>query len=154
LGEFWHAYNLILIGFPPVDATLRSWFRSEEMYDPRTSQRRLHYFVRALLTITRTALENIENQIENKDDSEATETERGVISRQAKLASAFRDLMTKGQSFKSPNAYRENFYNKVIESTNKVNFYEFPHFSEDDHLSRVWIQVTVIRGDWDSVWQK
>ena len=48
------------------------------------------------------ALENINS--ESKDD---------VKPCQAKLASAFRDRMTEGQSYKGPNAYRDDFYKKV-----------------------------------------
>jgi hypothetical protein len=60
---------------------------------------------------------------------ETAETEDGVIHRQMKLASTFRDLMTKGQSFNGSNAYRENFYEKVIESADNVRIsIAFPIF--------------------------
>jgi len=49
------------------------------------------------------------------------ESEEACIDRQAKLASAFRDLMTSGQSTKASNAYRLAFYNEVIERATKVN---------------------------------
>lgn len=121
--SFLRANDLILTGFPPADATLRSWVLSKDTDDQVTqaaAQKRLYGFVYALLTVTRTTLETIESQREVKGEMTGKE---GVIDRQAKLASAFRDYMTKGQSFKGPNAYRENFYNKVIESANKVMFH-------------------------------
>jgi len=44
----------------------------------------------------------------------------------AKLASAFRERMTPGDSYKDPNVYRKMFYNKVIEQADQVNFLSSP----------------------------
>jgi hypothetical protein len=37
------------------------------------------------------------------------------------LASRFRELMTKGQSFESSNEYRQRFYSDVVNSAEKVS---------------------------------
>ena len=37
------------------------------------------------------------------------------------LASTFRELMTKGQSFQSSNEYRQRFYSDVVNSATKVS---------------------------------
>ncbi|KAF8492177.1 hypothetical protein F5888DRAFT_1806903 [Russula emetica] len=99
-------------GYPRPDAALRSWLLAGEISDITlgTIRTRLHGFVYALLTVTRTTLESIDSDSEN---GKITETKDGVELRQAKLASAFRDRMTKGQSYQGPNAYREGFYKKV-----------------------------------------
>ncbi len=54
-----------------------------------------------------------------------TETENGVKLRQATLASAFRNRMTEGQSYQGPNAYRKEFYKRVIQLANDVSFRGF-----------------------------
>jgi len=46
---------------------------------------------------------------------------------QAKLALAFHDCMTKGQSYQGLNAYCERFYKEVIQLADKVSFHELPH---------------------------
>ena len=140
---FWRAYDQILLGFPPADARLRSWVLSEDTNDQVAAQKRLHGLVYALLTVTHATLETIENQSEKK--GEMTDSEEGVIKRQAKLAFTFRNRMTEGQSFKGSNVFREDFYNKVIESANKVNFHRFPRVGEDDSLSSLWKAVKRIR---------
>jgi hypothetical protein len=128
--SFWRAYHLFLTGFPPADATLRSWVLPEESNDQAAARKRLHGFMYGLLTVARITLEAIE--IEIKDEmtrAEAgTETEERVIKRQELLAGAFRKKMTIGQTFDRSNAYREKFYDKVIEVADKVNFHAFPHF--------------------------
>jgi len=55
-------------------------------------------------------------------------TGAGVESRQAILASTFRDLMTKGQSYKGPNDYREGFYNQVTQLADMVSSCDFSPF--------------------------
>jgi hypothetical protein len=37
------------------------------------------------------------------------------------LASKFRELMSEGQSFESPNEYRQRFYSDVVNSAKKVS---------------------------------
>jgi hypothetical protein len=48
--------------------------------------------------------------------------------RQIKLASAFRENMTKGQTYKTSNTYRNDFYTEVIKGAKEVNFPSFPVF--------------------------
>jgi len=43
-----------------------------------------------------------------------------VRQRQEMLAFAFRDSMTRDQSFKAPNPYRKAFYDEVVEMAEKV----------------------------------
>ena len=45
-----------------------------------------------------------------------------AIKRQQKLARAFREFMTRGQSFRAVNGNREEFYRRVIETAKKVKF--------------------------------
>jgi hypothetical protein len=116
--SFSRAYNRFPIGFPPADATLRSWILSEKKNDQDAARKRLHGFVYALLTVTLATLETIWGEMQG----ETPETEADVIGRQEKLACAFRERMTKGQSFKGSNAYRDNFYKRVIESADEVSF--------------------------------
>jgi len=51
-----------------------------------------------------------------------------VQARQISLASAFREQMTKDQSFKTPNTYRTNFYKDVTALASKVSSLAFPVF--------------------------
>ena len=64
------------------------------------------------------------------------ETADNVKRRQGKLASAFRDLMTDGQSYQGTNDYRKKFYKRVTELAHKVSFREFPHFVDDDRFQK------------------
>ncbi|KAF8492187.1 hypothetical protein F5888DRAFT_1619276, partial [Russula emetica] len=90
-------------GYPRPDSTLRSWLLSGEISDITlgTIRKRLHGFVYALLTVTRTTLESIDNE--------------------TKLASVFRERMTEGQSYRGPNAYREGFYKRVTQLADEVS---------------------------------
>jgi hypothetical protein len=49
-----------------------------------------------------------------------------VTDRQKDLASAFREHMTKGQTFHTTNSYRNEFYTDVINESKEVNFLFFP----------------------------
>ncbi len=90
------------------------------------------------MTVTRTTLKTIEEK------DKLTETD--VEIRQAKLASAFRDLMTKGQSYKRSNDYREEFYKKVIKMAGEVSFCGFPlFFGEDDGFSKFMEGIQQVR---------
>jgi hypothetical protein len=130
---FCRAHILVSIGYPPSDATLRSWLLSGEISDKTLGavRKRLRGFVYALLTVTRTALETIDG-----DREEGEMAEEDVIDRQAKLASTFRERMTEGQSYQGPNDYREDFYKKVTQEADKVSFRAFPHFGEDDSFPK------------------
>ena len=85
--------------------------------------KRMHGFVYALLICTREALDDIKKKSSNWDESKNA-TIDGVIQRQAKLASTFRESMTKGQSFQGPNIYRKDFYKKVTGMADDVSFFE------------------------------
>jgi hypothetical protein len=85
----------------------------------------VHGFVYALLTITRRELAALERDISIDTKKR---TEEWVTKRQEKLAHAFYIAMTKDQTFQSVNAYREGFYEKVVELAGKVNFHDLPHF--------------------------
>ena len=76
-------------------------------------RKKLHGLIYALLSVTHTTLESIEVEIENVIKTPKTKDD--VIKRQEKLASTFRNLMTKGQSFQGPNTYRNDFYKKVTQ---------------------------------------
>jgi hypothetical protein len=56
---------------------------------------------------------------------EQDERASAVGQRQEVLASAFRDLMTKGQSLERSNAYRRSFYQEVIKLATEVNRSDF-----------------------------
>jgi hypothetical protein len=51
-----------------------------------------------------------------------------VVDRQKKLASAFREHMTKGQLYHTPNINRRTFYEEVTARAKQVNFLSFPVF--------------------------
>jgi len=51
-----------------------------------------------------------------------------VVDRQKRLASAFREHMTKDQSYHASNSNRESFYDEVIKLAERVNFLSFPIF--------------------------
>jgi hypothetical protein len=74
-------------------------------------------------------------------NDERAEYASSVKGRQASLASAFRDRMTIGQSFKTPNIYRESFYKDVTKLAEEVNFMTFPDFE----------RMTVFSSSWDAV---
>ena len=50
-----------------------------------------------------------------------------VIDRQKKLASAFREYMTKDQSYCASSSNRITFYDEVIKLAETVNSLSFPH---------------------------
>ncbi len=134
--KFLHAHSLVQIGYPPPDVNLRSWLLSDEEISDETQdtiRRKLHGFVYALLTVTRTALDAVDS---NNEKYKIPETEYDVEFRQAKLASAFRLRMTEGLSFQGQNAYRKGLYKKVIQSADEVSFRGFSHSGEDDRLSK------------------
>jgi hypothetical protein len=86
-----------------------------------TVRKRLHGFVYALFTVTRTTLKAIDDESEK---GKIAENKTDVELCQAKLASAFRDRMTEGQSYQGPNAYRKDFYKKVTQLADEVSFCE------------------------------
>ena len=60
--------------------------------------------------------------------------------RQKELASAFRDHMTKDQTYEAPNLYRSAFYTEVTTGAEEVNFLYFP----------VYVRMTVFSSLCDS----
>ena len=130
---FRRAHNLVQIGYPPPDVHLRTWLLLGNINDQIVVRKKLHAFVYALLTVTRTMLEAIDHPSEKV---ERIKTGAGVESRQMILATTFRDLMTKGQSYEGPNDYRERFYNQVTQLADMVSSCDFPHSSEDDDVSK------------------
>ena len=62
--------------------------------------------------------------------SEETRDEyvRLLAIRQKELASAFREHMTKGQTYDTPNPYRSAFYTEVTTEAEKVKFLSFSVF--------------------------
>jgi hypothetical protein len=61
-----------------------------------------------------------------------------LANRQKELASAFREHMTKDQTYDTPNDYRNDFYTEVINEAEKVNFLFFP----------VSVRITVFSSSW------
>ncbi|KAF8495544.1 hypothetical protein F5888DRAFT_1711816 [Russula emetica] len=102
-------------GFPPPDIILRDYF--EEIGRPREQKRvkrALHGIVYGLLTITHAQLNSLPCDITLPADLPDEEYVTRVIERQQKLAFAFRDFMTRGQSFGTVNNDRQEFYRRVI----------------------------------------
>jgi hypothetical protein len=59
--------------------------------------------------------------------------EGGLIRRQERLATAFRDCMTEGQRFEITGQYRREFFEEVIDRANDVSFHScFWHYMADD----------------------
>lgn len=49
--------------------------------------------------------------------------ERNIISRQERLATAFRERMTEGQRFEDTGQYRQEFFEEVIDRAEDVIFF-------------------------------
>jgi hypothetical protein len=112
----------------------------------------LHGFTYSLLMVTRKRLEAIAEQRSDYppivpelltngvadipklslDDAVAQETRNEhvtlAVDRQKKLASAFREHMTEGQTDQTSNDYRRTFYEEVVREAMKVNFPSFRDF--------------------------
>ncbi|KAF8491845.1 hypothetical protein F5888DRAFT_1892004 [Russula emetica] len=113
-------------GFPPVDMELRDWLVSD-LGDRTAVQNRLHGFLCSLLMVAHERLETIAKEqdvpelprlskeaAKERYGEEPDECMSSVVNRQKKLASAFRERMTKGQSYHSSNSDRRTFYKDVI----------------------------------------
>jgi hypothetical protein len=61
-----------------------------------------------------------------------------AIKHQMRLASAFHEHMTKGQTYHAPNSNRETFYKQVIELAKEVNFLSFAVFVRMTGFSSLW----------------
>ncbi|KAN0114069.1 hypothetical protein V8E52_007045 [Russula decolorans] len=111
-------------GFPPFDENLRNWLASLSG-ERRSVQKMLHGFTYALLMVTYKRLETIAEEqdidelpLNKADAGNLSQEERNeyvsmVTSRQKKLACTFREHMTKGQTYDTPNPYRNYFYTEV-----------------------------------------
>ena len=75
---------------------------------------------------------------ENLTQEERNEYVSMVAHRQKKLASAFRENMTKGQTYDATNNYRNSFYKEVINAAERVNFPSFPVFVRMTVLFSLW----------------
>ncbi|KAI0255536.1 hypothetical protein BJV78DRAFT_1176571 [Lactifluus subvellereus] len=117
-------------GFPPPDVALRGWLTSAtDPNDQFAVAQRLHGFVYSLLTVTFNYLVVIESErhdiptlptltdddLKNLSQAERSEQARLVKTRQGKLAVAFHECMTAGQSFETPKSYRRTFFKEVID---------------------------------------
>ncbi|KAF8498580.1 hypothetical protein F5888DRAFT_1802761 [Russula emetica] len=115
-------------GFPPVDMELRDWL-VYETGDRRSVQKRLFGFTYSLLNITRRQLETIakEQDIPRLDEVAAKKVNKEmrtelVVKRQMRLASAFREHMTEGQTYHTSNSNRRTFYFlQFVERCEKVD---------------------------------
>ncbi|KAI0260662.1 hypothetical protein BC834DRAFT_534129 [Gloeopeniophorella convolvens] len=128
-------------GFPPPDDALRDWLlegsRSQE-----DTERKMHGFMHSLLRTTLDRLQGIEalrgasnarvldgkawsiNDLLNgsylPSDEERGSVDAFLIERQRRLATGFRDLMTKGQRFGRVNNFRQEFFQDVIRGAESV----------------------------------
>ena len=109
----------------------------------------LHGFIFSLLMVTHKRLESIAEERSDYslivprlltndvaeivklslDDAVAQEKRNEhvllAVDRQKKLASAFREHMTKGQTYQTSNLYRRTFYTDVVNEAEEVNFLFF-----------------------------
>ncbi|KAI0245005.1 hypothetical protein BJV78DRAFT_1270710 [Lactifluus subvellereus] len=107
-------------GFPPPDIALRNWFLQFRTQQIGLVLHETTWCHVSLLTVLHTKLESIASEEHNIPVLTLTQealhslskTERASMQ---KLALAFRDRMTGGQSFQGSNIYRKTFYGEVIE---------------------------------------
>jgi len=69
--------------------------------------------------VTRKRLETIADE---------RQMDKSLLGRQKELATAFREHMTEGQTYHSPNPYRSTFYTEVTNEAEEANFLSFPVF--------------------------
>jgi len=95
--------------------------------DQEHIKRALHGVVYGILTVTHGQLESFSCDIElpDSDDLPRQEYVDRVVKRQQKLAAAFREFMTRGQSFETANSNRQEFYTRVIKAAKMVNLCYF-----------------------------
>ncbi|KAF8310608.1 uncharacterized protein EI90DRAFT_3139371 [Cantharellus anzutake] len=106
-------------GFP--DRTLRNWLLFSETTDWQTVSEK-----QDIHELSRHDEESARKLCKEKPEDYVPL----VIELQKRLASAFREHMTAGQSYYTSNPNREIFYHKVIELTDKVNFLSFSTFDD------------------------
>lgn len=89
------------LGYPPADHEVRDFLAADK--DQADVYDRACAFLEALFEHTATVLQ---------DDS-------GFLD-EDELASQFRTKMTAGQTFRTTNAFRTNFYREVIQNAHKI----------------------------------
>ncbi|KAK2463837.1 hypothetical protein APHAL10511_004142 [Amanita phalloides] len=114
-------------GFPPPDDNIRDWlFRPINLRSKDSSAKSLHAFVHSLLCVTLETLKSIAEHSNypitafpfHANDIVGHIPKSGK-NRQRALASAFRELLTKGYSFWNPSTDRVKFYTAVMMMANK-----------------------------------
>jgi hypothetical protein len=90
----------------------------------------LHGVVYGILTESLAQLNSLPCDITLTADLPDKEYVTRVIERQWKLAFAFRDFMTRGQSFGAVNSDRQEFYRRVIDAAKAVSFCLLHHFCD------------------------
>ncbi|KAF8339651.1 uncharacterized protein EI90DRAFT_3037372 [Cantharellus anzutake] len=119
-------------GMPPPDRKLRGWLVSP-IDDRTTVQNMLYGFACSLLVVTLRKLKTIVSekqdiaQLPSLDSTSAQQSSKEkpkdyvslVMDRHRRLAAAFRECMTAGQSFHASNSYRETFYDEVVKLAEK-----------------------------------
>ncbi|KAF8333428.1 uncharacterized protein EI90DRAFT_3051997, partial [Cantharellus anzutake] len=132
-------------GFPPPDRILRDWLILRTG-DWTTIQKRLYGFAYSLLVVTLRKLETIVSERQDipklppLDEASAKKLSKEkskdyvslVIDRHRRLASAFREYMTTGQSYHASNPDRKTFYHEVIKLAEK--FEKISDENEAEHV--------------------
>ncbi|KAI0291191.1 hypothetical protein B0F90DRAFT_1824119 [Multifurca ochricompacta] len=126
-------------GFPPTDDRLRDWLYKTLTYGRDEALTKFYNFLYSLCTVLLVRLQAIEKEQFGTDPpSSANPTPQTTIpkkkkkkkkktpqtsaselppeERQVGLAAAFRKLMTEGQTFEKANAYRQKFFDDVIQT--------------------------------------
>ncbi|KAF8337041.1 uncharacterized protein EI90DRAFT_3044670 [Cantharellus anzutake] len=128
-------------GFP--DRTLRNWLLFSETTDWQTVHNRLCGFAYSLLVVTLRELKIISEkqdipELPRHDEESARKLCKEkpedyvplVIELQKRLASAFREHMTAGQSYYTSNSNREIFYHKFVENSGQVDHENMPEHGQ------------------------
>lgn len=117
-------------GFPPSDVDLRNWLASRRG-NSGSVRKMLHGFTYSLLMATRKRLETIAEKqkihklrLNEADARNLSEEDHHkylllLVNRQKELASAFREHMTRDQTYDTPNQYRNDFYTEVTYEAEK-----------------------------------
>lgn len=116
-------------GFPPADGVLCNWLNTfKGLKDKQVAAEKLHTFLWSLFSVTSKHLNALLPRLEGpkfKALSDYTENRASELSqldlislskeRQEILAEAFRDCMTREQTFETTNEYRKRFFQEVVE---------------------------------------
>jgi hypothetical protein len=148
-GLIFHPRSLLCIliflsskGFPPADSVLRNWLhQARGPENQNVVAKKLRGFLASLFSVTAKQLKVLQAELlshgaahmpelpkltkegfNKLPDSERDELVSLLKARQEILAAAFRDCMTRGQSFEDPNEYRRKFFQEVVDAADKVSF--------------------------------